>query len=362
MTRSLRIAALAVALGLAGRAAAAVVTVTDCVGDSHLSTVSSGTHLDVGSDDLVLQCLLAPLSGTDHVIVNAHDITIQGPAGAVTGDSTQTNHITATGAFTATGTSIEQTDNNGGIEVEASGPITITNSTFAIGGSNGGGDRIFIHCADTAPVACTITVTNSTLTGHHIKVQGVGTVTFTKSKLETQSPLDEVRIESFMGDVLFGANGGGNSGDCCGMSGGGGNTVVGGNESNLYVSAFGKIDASNINVLIAELICLRSGVTNFNALGQAACAPCQDSPSSSVSLVPATIDVTDASIRNDFAKPGDIRICADEAHSTITLTGATLIDDDTSMVNDVSELNGCEQVPRTQPPCVNLIGSPATDS
>jgi hypothetical protein len=358
MARALLLVGLLV-LGLGRSAAAAVVTVTDCVNDPHLSTVSSSTHLDVGSDDLVLACALAPLPGTDHVAIDGHDITIQGPAGSVTGDSTQANHITATGKFTATNTSIDNTDGNGGIDIESVGDLMVTDSNFTTGNVQSGGDLMLLSCSGTSP-KCLVTISDSNLTGRHIRVEGVGDVTLSKTKVVTQSPTDLIRITSFMGNVNIG-NGGSGSGDCCGMGGGGGNTFVGGNESNFYVRAFGKIDAQGANVLVAELICLRSGVSNFGAEG--ACDACdKNAPSSSPASVPATIDVTDASLRNDFAKPGEIEICADETRSTITLTGATLIDDNTSQVNDVSELNGCEQVPRTSPPCVNLIGTPATDS
>ncbi|HZP43184.1 MAG TPA: hypothetical protein VFD84_16975 [Candidatus Binatia bacterium] len=341
-------------------APAAVVTVTDCVADPHLSTVSASTHLDVGSDDLVLACALAPLPGTDHVIVDGHDVTIQGPAGSITGNSTQANKITATGTFTAAGATIEQTNGNGGVLVSATGDVSITNSNVTTGNVQSGGDLMLIECTGGSP-KCTVTIADSNLTGRHIRVEGVGNVTLSKTKVVTQSPTDLIRITSFMGDVNLGAGPSSGQGDCCGFGGGGGNTFVSGNEGNLFVRAFGKIDAAGANVLVAELICLRSGVSSFGNEG--ACDACDpNAPSSQAAGVPATIDVTDASLRNDFAKPGEIELCADETRSTITLTGATLVDDNTSQLNDVSELNGCEQVPRTTPPCVNLVGTPATDS
>ncbi|HYR95357.1 MAG TPA: hypothetical protein VEM57_01420, partial [Candidatus Binatus sp.] len=52
---------------LAAPVRAAVVTITDCVADPHVvaHAPSSSTRIELGTDDLVLACPLAPLPGTD---------------------------------------------------------------------------------------------------------------------------------------------------------------------------------------------------------------------------------------------------------------------------------------------------------
>jgi hypothetical protein len=107
----------------------------------------------------------------------------------------------------------------------------------------------------------------------------------------------------------------------------------------------GFANMASANVLVAEFVTITSG----SAPGLAP--------------VPAGVDLTGASIRNDFGKQGDIVVVADEAQATISIGGAVLVDDNPAgSVDDVSELDGYEVVPRKTAPCVNIVETPDLDT
>ena len=342
------------ALLAVGAAHAAVVTVSDCTTDPHVvaNLGASRTDIDVGTNDLVLACALVPLPGTDHIAITGHDLTIQGPTGSVSAFGSAPTKFTATGTFTATNTFVESTNVNGDLDIESAGNMVFNKTTLTVGDVSSGGDSLKVTCTNSSP-ECTITVTDSQFKGRQITVKGQGDVSFVKTKLITNSPIDLITIVSVGGNVNLGAGIPG-FGDCCGF-GGGGNSVISGSEGNLSIMAFGQVNLSTVNILVAENICVRSGVSNVATQG--ACDPCSGGSAASP---PADIDATGASIRNDFGKRGEIELCADEARTTIAVGGAVLIDDNTGPVEDVAELNGCETLPRSG--CPNVSGVPDTDS
>jgi hypothetical protein len=331
---------------LAAPAGAAVVTVTDCVTDPHVvaNVPSTTTRIDVGTDDLVLACGLAPLPGTDSIAIVAHDVTIQGPIGGITASGIGVAvQITASGGFTALSTSIESTATNGSMQITSAGDMRFQSSTVDVGGSTGG-DDLRIECTNTAP-ACKIVAIDSTFESRLTFITAVGDIGFGRVHLVSHSPRDYIRVTSSHGNVDFSGEAAGLAVCCASGDPNGGNTVVTGNEGNLAVTAYGFVNMAFSNVLVAEFITITSG----SAPGLAP--------------VPAGVDLTGASIRNDFAKEGDIVVLADEAQATINISGAVLVDDNpTNSVQDVSELNGCTVVPRTSAPCVNIVGTPDLDN
>jgi len=348
------------ALVAASAAEAAVITVTDCVNDPHIVAVV-GTHvttLDVGSDDLVLHCALTPLAQTDHFDVSGHDVTIEKPGSASAG-SISTNSVTATGTLTVSESTVSSTDTNGRLLLQAAGDVSFVDSTIEVGDATHDGDLLTVTCTGTSP-KCTITGTGSTLKSRHIEIEAQGDVVFSASSLLTNSPIDTITIRSDMGNVILGVNshGGGNT-DCCSVNArNDGDSVVSGNEGNLYILAFGRIDLSGSNIVVAEDICGRSGVDDVPALSRSdACGPCPGA--GAMATVPADIDLSTASIRNDIGKPGDIVFCADETRATIDIDQSLLIDDDVNGP-DLSELNGCATKPRSG--CPNVTGTPNVDS
>ncbi|MBI3767943.1 MAG: hypothetical protein HY271_05525 [Deltaproteobacteria bacterium] len=348
--------AIAASLAAVSAAGAAVVTVTDCVTDPHIvvSIATNSTRIEVGANDLVIQCDLSPAPATQRVVLGGHDITIDVGASVLGTDNSQGVVINATGAFTAIESTIQSTNPNGDMSIDSVGDMTFTKATLTIGDASSAGDAIGIACSGGSP-KCKITSTGSTFTARVFLMDAVGDITFASTKVITHGSRDLTRITSTMGNVNLGTAAVPVGDNCCdGDGGGGGDSFLGGSESNMSVLAFGKINLSQTNILIAENICIRSGMSDFSV---GACDPCTGGVASAV---PADIDVSNASIRNDSGKPGDIRICADETRATIKLDGAILIDDDAG-VSTVSTLNGCAIVPRV-PPCVNLSGTPDTDS
>ncbi len=331
------------ALCLLGAAAApaAVVTITDCATDPHIQAFPglSSTRIQLGADDLVLHCNLVPLSGTDKILITAHDVTIQG-GGASAPAPSHAIDIQASGAFSAVSADIEATDRSGNLQISAATSMHFDNATLVVG-DNVSGERLELDCTGTSP-ACAIDAVKSSFKSRRMSITAVGDVTFTQSKITSVGPSDKIEITSTAGNVKLGTGAPPAGGECCGMSGGGGNTVVSGVEGELFVSAFGLIDFTAANVLVAENISLTSGV----GAGPAS--------------VPASIDLTDASLRNDFGKPGEITVLADEGVATITIAGATLIDDQPNgQPDDLSTLNGCSTTPRSG--CPNVAGTAATD-
>jgi hypothetical protein len=331
---------------LAAPVRAAVVTVTDCVTDPHVvaNPPTSATRIEIGADDLVLNCALAPLPGTDRIVISAHDVTVQGPVGGITAASDgNAIQITAGGTFTATNTSIESTATNGGMSITSAGDMRFENSTVDVGGSTTG-DDLRIECTGASP-DCKIVAIDSTFESRLTFITAVGDIAFGRVHLVSHSPRDYIRVTSTHGDVDFSGAGAGLALCCAGGLPGGGNTVVTGNEGNLAITAYGFVNLTFTNVLVAEFITVTSG----SAPGLAP--------------VPANIDLAGSSIRNDFGKEGDIVILADEAQGTISIGGTVLVDDNrTGGVEDVSTLNGCEVVPRTMAPCVNILGTPDLDN
>jgi hypothetical protein len=342
--------ALGIALLAAGRGEAAVVTVADCVNDPHI-VVQSGTdttRIEVAPDDLVLACALSPLGGTEKIVLDAANVAIQGPAGRVTADGTGTSiKIAASETFRAIDTTIEGTDGNASIDLIAAGDMRFEGSNVTVGSSGAKGDLLLINCTGAAP-DCTITATGSSFKSREIDVIAVGDVVFAGVTITTNSPRDRVEIVSLAGDVMAGSSAGASQQTGSKCNGGVGpettpSVIIGGPESDLLIQAFGFIDLASIRITMAQNIDILSGYGG-GAAG-----------------VPAYVDLTGATIRNDIGKKGEIVVLADETNETITIEDAVLIDDDEAAGdNDVAELNGCEVVPRGG--CPNVVGTPSTDS
>jgi hypothetical protein len=111
-------------------------------------------------------------------------------------------------------------------------------------------------------------------------------------------------------------------GSCC-------NTITGGVESTLFIRALDDIDLNHDHYLIAEGITITGG---------------------------GNVNLTNAELRNDFGKCGEITVTAG---GQINIQGATLVDDDCRNIPDVSTLNGREEVPHTG--FADVVGFPALD-
>ncbi len=325
----------------------AVVTITDCTNDTHITTTSSATRIEIGGDDLVLRCALTPLPGTDAVRIAAHDVTIDGPDGSIRADGTGgAINIQASGMFSANDTELVASNNNGNLDIEAVGDMSFDAASLTVG-LPGDGDRLRVECTGEVP-KCRIQASDATWKARKMFVTGVGDIELSSMALVTNSPIDKITITSTMGNVDLAGTGCESSPVCgnqCDPGGGGGSCGVNismGVEGDLEISAFGFVDLKFATVLVAQNIHITSGV----GAGPAS--------------VPAQIETNSATLRNDFGKKGEIVLLADETLETIDISNAILVDDDPSpSTPDVAELNGCEVTPRT--PCPNVVGTPALD-
>ena len=285
---------------------AAVVTVTDCVNDSHIQ-VNLGTDqtkIDVGADDLVLDCALTPLSGTHRIQLAARNMTIRGDV--IASGATNAVHIDASGTFTATGVTIQSANNNGDMNITVAGDMTFTDATVIVGQDlTNGGDTMNITCAGTSP-DCTINATNSTFKSGNLFITSVGDILMRTTHIITVSPRDDSRIESTHGNVCLPCD----------------DDISVGNESSLKIFAFGFIDLPAIKILVAQNITITSGV------------------GAGAASVDAHIDLTGATINNNFGKPGSITITADEGHGQVTILDAIIIQEGPGVatINDRSTL------------------------
>lgn len=315
---------LALALVIAGVSSshAAVVTITDCTNDPHIQ-VSLGndqTKIDVGADDLVLNCALSPLSGTHRIQLTARNMTIKGDV--IASGATSPIRIDASGTFTATGVTIHSSNNNGDMDITAAGDMTFTDSTVIVGTDlTNGGDTLNITCTNAAP-DCTINATNSTFKSGNLFITSVGDILMRTTHIITVSPRDDSRIESTHGNVCLPCD----------------DDISGGNESNLRILAYGFVDVPAIKILIAENITITSGVGNGAA------------------SVDAHIDLTGATINNNFGKTGSITITADEGHGQVTILDAIIIQEGPG----VATINGRSTLPHQG--FNNIVGVPQIDS
>jgi hypothetical protein len=309
--------------GVAATRAHAVVILDDCTNDPHLvaNAGTDTTHLDVGAEDLVIRCALEPLPQTSRVVVRARDVTVEGPAGSVTGTGkTKAVDIRATGTFTALDTVIQSTNGNANMDIIAVGDMVIRDSQVIVGELDRGGDLLKIEC--TGP-GCTIDTQDSLFKGRLMEVLAVGDIfSFNNTTFRTHGPRDFITIRSTAGNVLL----------PCGV------IVRTGNEGDLVIESFGRIDLWGADIRVAEHIVITSGV------------------GPGLAAVPAAdVNATSATIRNDFGKDGQIVVTADEAQQIIDITDATIIQEGP----EVAELNGRRALPHTG--FNNVVGVPAVD-
>lgn len=352
MSRSLRVTGMTLVAVLMAAGPALAVTVTDCANDPNI-VVHGGTdttRIEVAPDDLIIECALAPLGGTDKIVLEAANITIQGPTGRVSANGTGTAiRITVSDTFTALDTAIESSNGNSSVDIVTGGDILFGGTNVTVGSAGSGGDQLLITCTGAAP-DCTITAVGSTFKSRELDMVAIGDIMLAGVTITTNSPRDRVEIISLNGNVDAGINATAPQqppGNKCGGGGTGPvttpNVILGGPESDLLIQAFGFVDLSGSRITVAQNVFVMSGVGGGAA------------------SVPAFIDIAAAAIRNDIGKRGEIEMTADETIETILAAAVLLIDDDDSAsVNDVSELNGCEVVPRG--PCPNVVGTPSTDS
>jgi hypothetical protein len=322
------------------RAAAGVVTITDCLNDPHLDIFSSTTRIDVGADDLVIQCALVPIGNTEHLTLLANRITVQGPSGTVAAPGKSPSiRMKARADIVLTDTTLESTNGRGGFNLQAVTGITATNSVLSISDPPDFGRQMSLSCTG---ALCPIDLSGSSLRGHRIKITADGTVSGTGFNVQNGSGRPHFDVRSLHGDVVFGsgATSGGpsNGGPKCTGPGGGGGGVNGTNEGRARLFVCHDVDLTGFTIKTGRFIIIQGGLCGTG-----------------------TVNLTDATLNNDFGKPGEIVVTAAGGAGQINITGATLIDDDAPVnVPDVSSLNGREATPHNG--FNNVIGVPNMDN
>ncbi len=316
-------------------APAAVVTITDCVNDPHIQLLfgTETLRIDVGTDDLVIQCHLQPLPGTDRIVLDANNITIDGAAGGKLSAFSPTNavDINAKGTFTATDTELISSNNNGEMNIDSVGDQVYDNVQIIVGSADSGGDELQITCTGTSPApGCKITVTDSDFKGgRHMRITAVGDIEARNTFFHTNSPTDFIIIRSLNGSVCM----------PCDVR------TMTGNEGFLIIEARCFVDLPQSKIFASENIFITSGIDGA-PFGTNTCD------------AGTFIDLRGATVSNQAGKPGEIVITANEGNSEVLIQDAILIDEENGIL-DVSEINFREQLPHEG--FNNIVGTPAVD-
>ncbi|MBI3767513.1 MAG: hypothetical protein HY271_03340 [Deltaproteobacteria bacterium] len=389
-TRFLLLANVLVALLLV-RSAAATVTVTNCASDVHCVAQGKKTVIVAPDDTVVVAGPLVPLSGTTTIQIFAKAIAINGASGGQISVAGKGRSIILDAASVLVTGSLHSANPNGKILVRGTdmvqfqGPLDVDSA----------GD-VRVVCSG---IGCTLSIVGVHFQANYINIDALGDIVWDLNNLEMHGPRDLVRITAEGGSIRksgvimvalargrLAAQAEGNKVDavseavgfcetcqqptptptptvagktatpplqtaslplgtptgtatvptptltpgaptptptaCC-------NTEKSNVEGRLFVHAAGDADLTGDHYLVAEDISIAAG---------------------------GNVNLTNAELRNDFGKCGEITV---SAGGQINIEGATLVDDDCRGKPDVSELNGREEVPRTGFNAV--VGSPAVD-
>ncbi len=380
------------ALLLAQRAAATV-TITDCTSDPHCVARGKKTVIAQPNDTVVIAGAIAPLGGTETIQIRAKAIAVDGPSGGQISAAGKGRSIVLDAASILVTGALHSTNNNGkiflrGIDmVQMQGPVDVDAAggqtrivctgigcTLAITGVHFSTNYLFIDALgdviwdlNTADLHDARDLAVITSEGGSILKTGAITVALASGRLAAQVPRDKVdavseavsfcetcqstptptpvvktatptpplRTASLPLGTPTGPTptrtptpSGGTPaptptpGSCC-------NTITGSSESTLIIRALNDVNLSHDHYLIAENITVTAG---------------------------GNIDLTNAELRNDFGKCGEIVVTAG---GQVTIQGATLVDDDCKNKPDVSSVNGREEVPHTG--FNDVVGFPALD-
>ncbi len=383
------------ALLLAQRAAATV-TITDCTSDPHCVAHGKRTVIAQPNDTVVVAGAIAPIGGTETIRIRANAIVVDGPSGGQISAAGKGRSIVLDAASILVTGALHSANSNGkiflrGVDmVQMQGPATADAAggqtrvictgigcTLSITGVHFSTNYLFIDAlGDLIWDLNTVDLHNSrdlaviTSEGGSIRKTGAITVALAGGRLAAQVPRDKIdavseavsfcdtcqatptplvktatptpsaplqtaslplgtptgptpaRTPTPTGNTPHDPTPTPTPGSCC-------NRMTGSTESTLTIRALNDIDLSNDHYLVAENITVTAG---------------------------GNIDLTNAELRNDFGKCGEIVVTAG---GQVTIQGATLVDDDCRNNPDVSTLNGREEVPHTG--FNDVVGFPVLD-
>jgi hypothetical protein len=318
-----------------------VVTVTNCAAPP-VTIASSWTQINLPGKDVVLQCALNSLPGTDGNRIIARSIKVDGGnGGSVGATGTQGVQLTASGTpcsdatIEILSTTVQSANSNANLKITACGDIVINHSNVIAGTVGSFGATLLV--TSTAGRICADT---DTFYGEHITLESSLDFHMRGSSVTSDSPLDYIRIISDNGSVF--AGGSPTTPPCLP------NTFRGGPESNLTVTAKGIIDLANACVDIAENITITAAGFGFDCANE------------------TIVNLTGAELRNDFSKPGSITVSACSNAGKIDITDAILVDTGASgggvNKNAVASLNAgkkttttCPAISPNPPGCISRL-------
>ncbi len=200
MMKTMTLTLAALATMLCATTADAVTIVSDCSAAGPAAVVNKITRLDLPGEDIVLQCALMALPGSDQTRISGASITVDGPNGgsvSSSGKGGQATSLAATGSITIDQASVIAANSNGNAIIRAGGNIIATSGTAI-----SAGDRVEMSCS--GPL-CTISIAAAAINGNEVRIQGDGDVTVSPATtITTSCPRDLIEIISRNGDVNIG--------------------------------------------------------------------------------------------------------------------------------------------------------------
>jgi hypothetical protein len=376
---------------LAAAPSRATVTITDCATDAHCVASGRKTLIEVPDDTVVIAGAIVPLPGTTNVLVRAKSIAVDGASGGQISASGKGQSILLEAASVLVTGALHSTNPNGKILIrgvdmaQVQGPVEI----------DSGGDARVI-CTG---LGCPLTLTGVHFRANHLVIDAQGDVIWDANNVDSIGPRDLIEIDSQNGsirksgaitvalsrgrlaaqipvdtvDAVSEAVGfceacqqiatptptatphvatptptvvitaslpigtptptdpgrtptpGPTSTPGCREC----NTTNGEVESTMFIRAAGDIDLTGDIYVIGESITVAAG---------------------------GNVNLTNASLRNDFGKCGEIVVTAG---GQVNVQQATLVDDNCREKPDVSELNGREELPHTG--FNDVVGFPTVD-
>ncbi len=204
--RGARVLLISASILLSGTFAHAT-TITNC-GSPPFTTVNGKTVLNAPGQDVIIQCALMNLPGTERVEVIAGSITIDGPNGgsvSASGKGLAIN-LQATGTITIKDATVTAANSNGDAIIQAGGNIVVFGSQLQAG------EALRVECTGSG---CTVNFNGTHADANQLRIIGVGDVNITPgSVITSHGPRDLIFIKSLDGDVSLGG-GSTNPGDLC---------------------------------------------------------------------------------------------------------------------------------------------------
>jgi hypothetical protein len=292
------------------------VLVSNCSG-AQVTVSGPWTQIAMPDADVVLQCPLTEMNGTEGVRILAHSIFVDGIAGGsiasqgklgvqLTAGSASGSVCDSSATVRLDSTTVTASAGNADVKISACGDIVVNASALA-------SDSSRLSVTSTGGRVC---ATDDSFSGHTVFLSASGDLTMHGSLVTTSGPRESISLSSNNGSVFAGGA------PSCPP-----NRIQGGNDSSLSVSAEGIVDLSGACVEIAQHININANGTGF------ACA------------TDIIVNLKFSEIRNDFGNGGgSITATACGGSGRIDIDNAILVDNGTkgggSDPNKVANLNG----------------------